>query len=354
MLSFGFREPNKKKKLAQQGGRCTLKSPTKASQSWSPGTWLFLSFLVMIPETLLPSKKESSTPEVTLLCLASTHLPPPVCFQHLHHWELSTAADYIMTSIFLLELKNIWKWNEERREIEAQGRAPNKKTRAHACPRMTPEVVFAWKMFFRSLTHSLSLSLSPSLPSLYFLLAVWRASSALLASSQEVKLNCRAKLPNDERLWHPGMLCAWTKSSEREKMLAFQLNTFFLLHFFSRAFFGVGFSIIRANIFFFPFLSACTTALEQELLVGDGWMVGSSEEEEGKRMGRELSVGVRMFVCKLWGCRDAVWTWVCSLFLNAVPSQPQHSLPPPPHQRLNMWLKLFSFFPNLIDTSCKI
>lgn len=123
--------------------------------------------------------------------------------------------------------------------------------------------------FSLSLSFFVSISLSLS-----FLLAVWRASGASLASSQEVKLNCRAKLPNDERLWHPGMLCAWTKSSEREKMLAFQLNTFFLLHFFSLAFFGVGFSIIRASRFFsfFFFMSACTTALEQELLVGDGWM----------------------------------------------------------------------------------
>lgn len=34
---------------------------------------------------------------------------------------------------------------------------------------------------------------------------------------------------------------------------------------------------------------ACTAALEQEILVGDGWMDGCSEEEEeeeGERMGR--------------------------------------------------------------------
>ncbi len=67
--------------------------------------------------------------------------------------------------------------------------------------------------------------------------------------------------------------------------------------------------------FFFFFMSACTAALEQELLVGDGWMDGSSEEEEeGKRMGRELNVyvGVCACMCELLGCRDAVWTWVCS------------------------------------------
>lgn len=43
-------------------------------------------------------------------------------------------------------------------------------------------------------------------------------------------------------------------------------------------------------------MSTCTAALEQELLVGDGWMDGSSEEEEGKRMGREMSVYVGVCV----------------------------------------------------------
>ena len=46
-------------------------------------------------------------------------------------------------------------------------------------------------------------------------------------------------------------------------------------------------------------MSTCTAALEQELLVGDGWMDGSSEEEEeGKRMGREMSVYVGVCVCE--------------------------------------------------------
>lgn len=45
------------------------------------------------------------------------------------------------------------------------------------------------------------------------------------------------------------------------------------------------------------FMCACTAALEQELLVGDGWMDGSSEEEEAKRMGREFSVYVGVCVC---------------------------------------------------------
>lgn len=100
-------------------------------------------------------------------------------------------------------------------------------------------------------------------------------------------------------------------------MLAFQLNTFFLLHFFSLAFFGVGFSIIRAGNFFLFFMSTCTAALEQELLVGDGWMDGSSEEEEeGKRMGREL----RVCLCVCVNCSDAgiQSKCGCAVFLIAV------------------------------------
>lgn len=42
--------------------------------------------------------------------------------------------------------------------------------------------------------------------SFFRLPAVWRASGVSFASSQEVKLNSAARLPNDERLWHRGML----------------------------------------------------------------------------------------------------------------------------------------------------
>lgn len=176
-----------------------------------------------------------------------------------------------------------------------------------------------------SLPLSLSLSLPPSLS---FSLAVRRASGASLASSQEVKLNCRARLPNDERLWHPGMLWAWTKSSEREKMIAFQLNTFFLLHFFSLFFFF----FFRCRFFqhegehfffFFFYMSTCTAALEQELLVGDGWMDGSSEEEEDcKRMDREL-VFMWVYVC-VWivGMQSERW---CAFFSYC--RQPYHAHP---------------------------
>lgn len=156
-----------------------------------------------------------------------------------------------------------------------------KKTGGHAWPWMTPEVVFAWKTAFL-----LPLSLSLHSP-VSFSPAVWRASDASLASSQEVKLNCRARLPNDERLWHPGMLWTWTKSSEREKMLAFQLNTFFLLHIFSLFLVSVFPASGRAILFFlFSFSLFFTSALatqpwsKSSSWETGGWMDGSSEEEE--------------------------------------------------------------------------
>lgn len=148
---------------------------------------------------------------------------------------------------------------------------------------------------------------------LYFLLAVWRASGASFASSQEVKLNCRAKLPNDERLWHPGMFCAWTKSSEQEKMLAFQLNTFFLLHFFSLAFFGVVFFHHQGKQFFSLFFlwalapppwSKCSS-----------WETGGWMEVVRRRRAKgwaENWMFTWVCVCVCVNCGDAVWPWACS------------------------------------------
>lgn len=90
----------------------------------------------------------------------------------------------------------------EERDGGAEGRALHKKTWAHAMD--DSRGCFCMKdCFSLSLSHSFFVSISLSLS---FLLAVWRANDALLASSQEVKLNCRARLPNDERLWRPGML----------------------------------------------------------------------------------------------------------------------------------------------------
>lgn len=125
-----------------------------------------------------------------------------------------------------------------------------------------------------SLPLSLSLSLPPSLSCL---LAVCRASGASLASSQEVKLKCRAMLPNDERLWHPGMLWAWTKSSEQEKMLAFQLNIFSYISspfLWCRFFQHQGELFYLIIIFFFFFLLARALALQP-------WSKSSSWEMGG-------------------------------------------------------------------------
>lgn len=59
---------------------------------------------------------------------------------------------------------------------------------------------------------------------------------------------------------------------------------------------------MRVSVFgvFFSNMNTCIAALEQELLVGDGWMDGSSEEEEEvcKRMDRDfVHVCVCVFEC---------------------------------------------------------
>lgn len=64
--------------------------------------------LAMIPARLvLPSKKEGSARghTVQLHCC----LPPPRCFQQIHHLEQSAAEHYIMISILLLVQKHIRK-----------------------------------------------------------------------------------------------------------------------------------------------------------------------------------------------------------------------------------------------------
>lgn len=121
------------------------------------------------------------------------------------------------------------------------------------------------------------------------------------------------------------------RAQSERKMLAFQLNTFFLLHFFSLAFFGVGFSIIRAsNFFFFFFYERLHRSLGASAPRGrrvDGW---SSEEEEGKRMGRELNVYVGVCVCVCVNCGDAVWPWACSFSYC-------HSNVPPNRSPVSVW-----------------
>lgn len=93
----------------------------------------------MIPERLcfLPVKKVS---EVTLFHLPSAHLPD-CAFQHLHHWERSATVDYII-KYFIAGEKEKKKNTLTHQKIEqmedrdggAEGRAWNKKRRAHVWP----------------------------------------------------------------------------------------------------------------------------------------------------------------------------------------------------------------------------
>lgn len=149
-------------------------------------------------------------------------------------------------------------------------------------PRKNPEVFFFCMKAY--LTFFVSALLSP----LFFMFSVWRASGASLASSQEVDVNGRARLPSDERLWHPGTPWAWTKSSEQERKRSL-LNLmlfFFLPRSFSGAIFRVCpfsitwlshacfiFSFFKIYYFFlfilFFFVSVRTRGLEHEFLMGD-------------------------------------------------------------------------------------
>lgn len=149
----------------------------------------------------------------------------------------------------------------------------------HGIKRVGPMCGHEWlrRLFLHErllFTHSVSVFVSTPLA---FSLAACRASVASLASSQEVKLNCRARLPNDERLRHPGMLWARTESSEWEKMLAFQLNIFFPAFFFC-FFFGVSFSTIRVSFFFLivlhKYLHCSLGARAPRGRRVDGWMDG--------------------------------------------------------------------------------
>lgn len=138
-------------------------------------------------------------------------------------------------------------------------------------------------------THSVSVFVSTPFT---LSLAACRASGSPLASSQEVKLNCRARLPNDERLRHPGMLWARTESSEREKMLAFQLNVFFPAFFFLVSVFPASGWAFFFCFFLSSYTSTCTPALERELLVGDGWMDGVR-----RRIAKEWPETICVCVC---------------------------------------------------------
>lgn len=88
-------------------------------------------------------------------------------------------------------------------------------------PRKNPEVFFFCMKAY--LTFFVSALLSP----LFFMFSVWRASGASLASSQEVDVNGRARLPSDERLASRDTVGLDQKLRAREKTLALKLNAFF-------------------------------------------------------------------------------------------------------------------------------
>lgn len=189
---------------------------------------------------------------------------------------------------FIVEIQHIRKWNKLRRDAGAGQRLQRA---GLLCGMDDSRGCFCMKGLL-----SLCPSMSPSIS--FFLVCVWRTNGALLASSQEVNLNCGAMLPNDERLWHPGMHWAWTKSSEREKMLAFQLNTFFLQHFFSGAFWCWFFHHQgRHFFFFFHEHSLGATAPRGRTL--DGWKKWGGGG--GQRMGSQKSVYVwlKCVMCSL-------------------------------------------------------
>lgn len=146
-------------------------------------------------------------------------------------------------------------------------------------------------------THSVSVFVSTPFT---LSLAACRASGSSLASSQEVKLNCRARLPNDERLRHPGMLWARTESSEREKMLAFQLNVFFPASFF---FFLVSVFPVSGWAFFFYLhiqVLAPQPWSESSSWETGGWMEwggGGGLQKNGQRQYDCVCVCVCMCVC---------------------------------------------------------
>lgn len=173
----------------KQGGRCILKLPTNASSAEHSCFWYFSDDT---SETVsFPNKRGGYQRSLCSALLA--HISPTLLSTS-HHWELSVAADYIMTEFFF------WSYstseNEANRGERWRSGGKNtefKKNRSPCVAMDDSRGCFCMKDCF-------------FLPVFSLLPAAWRASGASLASSQEVKLNCRARLPNDERLWHPGML----------------------------------------------------------------------------------------------------------------------------------------------------
>lgn len=148
-----------------------------------------------------------------------------------------------MTSILLLEQKHIRKSSKHRGEMVKQ-------RKEHRIKRLGPMRGHGWlqRLFLLCLHPSLSL----------FIACCVKSEWCFACLQPGGKTELQSQATNDER--HPGMLCAWTKSSKQEKMLCFQQH-FFPATFLTFCFFGVGFSIMRASIFSLFFFMALAPQL---------------------------------------------------------------------------------------------
>lgn len=158
---------------------------------------------------------------------------------------------------------HIRKWSKPRIEMEELKHERGLKREGPMCEWLRRLFLHERLLF----THPVSVFVSTPLT---FLLAACRASGASLAFSQEVKLNCRARLPNDERLRHPGC----SEPGPREKMLAFQLSVFFPA-FFCFLFFWCQFFQHQGELFFIFLHKYLHPSLGARAPRGrrvDGWM----------------------------------------------------------------------------------
>lgn len=127
----------------------------RQSSSSEHGCFWFLSNDTS--ETLLPSKKNRVGHQRSLCSALPAHISPTLLSTSPSLGAIA-AADYIMVSVLLVDIKHIRKWSKQRRE--------NKECRLRRqgpMPWMTSEFVFAWKIAFYSLCLPLSSSPHPFL-----------------------------------------------------------------------------------------------------------------------------------------------------------------------------------------------
>lgn len=126
------------------------------------------------------------------------------------------------------------------------------------------------------------------------------------------------------------VLCLDQELRAREKCSLFNL-TLFSYYISSLLLFSVSVfpSSGQAIFFSFFFMSACTAALEQVLLVGDGWMDEVVKRRRAKGWAENwMFTWVCVCVCVNYG--DAVWPWACSFSCC-------HSNVPPNRSPVSVW-----------------